>query len=60
MLEAAEVVTVQGNEKEVRNGTPFLQLKKEYDCYNLTHTIVLPEKFVGIISCTTSSISIVH
>jgi len=53
-------VTAQGNGKVIRNGTPFLQLKKDYNCYDLTHTTVLPEKFGGIISCTTSSMFTVH
>jgi len=48
-------VRTQGNGKVVRNGTHFLQLKKAYDCYDLTHTTVLPKRFGGIISCTASS-----
>jgi hypothetical protein len=53
-------VTAQGTGKLVRNGTPFLKLKRDYDCYDLTHMTVLPQKFGGIISCTTSSIFTVH
>jgi hypothetical protein len=53
-------VTPQGNGKLVRNGTPFLRLKKDNDCYDLPHTTVLPKKFGGIISCTTSSMFTVH
>jgi len=49
-------VRAQGNGKVVRN----LQLKKVCDCYDLTHTTVLPKKFGGIISCTASSTFTVH
>jgi len=53
-------VRAQGCGKVVRNGTPFLQLKKVYNCYVLTHTTILPKRFGGIISCTASSMFTVH